>query len=53
MDADQIIVLDQGTVVETGSHHQLLEQKGSYASLWQLQQNSQTNTQTQRISVTH
>ncbi len=40
MDADQIIVLDKGEVVETGSHYQLLERDGSYASLWQLQQNS-------------
>ena len=45
MDADQIVVLDQGTVVETGSHQQLLEQKGSYASLWQLQQSSQANVE--------
>ena len=45
MDADQIIVLDQGRVVETGSHQQLLEQKGSYSSLWLLQQNSQSETE--------
>ncbi len=40
MDADQIVVLDKGVVVETGSHHQLLQHQGHYASLWQLQQNS-------------
>lgn len=40
MDADRIIVLDQGRVVETGSHQKLLESKGSYFSLWRLQQNS-------------
>lgn len=51
MDADQIIVLDQGMVVETGSHNQLLEQQGSYASLWQLQQNSKSNSDRQHISV--
>lgn len=44
MDADTIIVLDQGTVVETGSHDQLLERNGSYASLWQLQQNSNSKS---------
>ena len=47
MDADRIVVLDQGKVVETGSHQQLLEQKGSYSSLWELQQNSPSNTQSQ------
>ena len=45
MDADRIIVLDQGRVVETGSHLQLLEQKGRYSLLWQLQQNSQPNAE--------
>ena len=51
MDADQIIVLDQGRVVETGSHQQLLEQKGSYSSLWLLQQNSQSQTEEQSLEL--
>lgn len=38
IDADNIIVLDQGTVVEQGTHQQLLDQNGLYAHLWQLQQ---------------
>ena len=38
IDADNIIVLDKGKVVEQGSHQQLLEQAGLYAHLWQLQQ---------------
>lgn len=40
-DADQILVLDQGEIVERGSHHDLLEQGGLYAHLWQLQQSSE------------
>ena len=32
--ADRIIVLDHGTVVESGSHAQLLEADGAYAALW-------------------
>lgn len=35
--ADQIIVLDNGQIVEQGSHHTLLAQGGRYAAMWQLQ----------------
>ncbi|MDG2375279.1 MAG: lipid A export permease/ATP-binding protein MsbA [Woeseiaceae bacterium] len=35
--ADQIIVLDEGRIVESGSHHQLLDTDGLYAALYRLQ----------------
>ena len=35
--ADEILVLDEGTIVERGSHHQLLAQGGLYASMWNRQ----------------
>ena len=38
VDADEIIVLEQGRVVERGNHEQLLGRHGAYARLWQLQQ---------------
>lgn len=38
VDADKIIVLDQGQVVEQGTHNQLLQQAGRYAHLWAMQQ---------------
>jgi ATP-binding cassette subfamily B protein len=38
IDADNIIVLDKGEVVEQGSHQQLLEKQGLYEHLWRLQQ---------------
>ena len=38
MDADQILVLNRGRIVERGSHMQLLEVKGEYARMWALQQ---------------
>lgn len=31
---DRIVVLDDGTIVEQGSHKQLLAKKGTYAKLW-------------------
>lgn len=35
--ADKIVVLDEGRIVETGSHQELLERQGLYAELYGLQ----------------
>jgi ATP-binding cassette, subfamily B, bacterial len=35
--ADQIYVIDQGRIVEQGTHEQLLTQQGAYARLWAVQ----------------
>ncbi len=35
--ADEIIVLEEGMIVEKGTHQQLLQQNGVYASMWQRQ----------------
>lgn len=34
---DRIIVLDQGRVIESGTHNSLLRKKGLYAKLWKMQ----------------
>jgi ATP-binding cassette subfamily B protein len=38
MNADEILVLDAGHIVERGAHRALLEQNGLYAQMWALQQ---------------
>ncbi|MBV9362001.1 MAG: ABC transporter ATP-binding protein/permease [Betaproteobacteria bacterium] len=38
MDADQILVLQNGRIVERGTHKQLLDAQGEYARMWALQQ---------------
>ena len=38
IDANTILVMEQGRIVEQGDHHTLLEQGGLYAQMWALQQ---------------
>jgi ATP-binding cassette subfamily B protein len=38
LNADQILVMNAGRIVERGSHQQLLEAAGAYAQMWALQQ---------------
>ena len=37
IDADQIIVLSEGKVIETGTHTELRAKKGVYAGMWDRQ----------------
>jgi ABC-type transport system involved in Fe-S cluster assembly fused permease/ATPase subunit len=39
--ADEILVLDQGVIVERGTHQQLLAQGGLYAGMWNRQREAQ------------
>jgi ATP-binding cassette subfamily B protein len=39
VDADQIVVLNEGRVAERGTHAQLLRKNGLYADMWARQQN--------------
>ncbi|HEY5995253.1 MAG TPA: ABC transporter ATP-binding protein/permease [Gallionellaceae bacterium] len=38
VDAQQILVMDKGRIVERGTHRELLVQQGVYAKMWALQQ---------------
>ena len=38
MDADEILVLEQGRIIERGRHAELLVRNGAYAQMWALQQ---------------
>ena len=43
VDADEIIVLDDGIITESGKHLQLLKEKGIYWGMWEKQQKSEPN----------
>jgi ATP-binding cassette subfamily B protein len=38
MTADEILVLDQGRIVEQGTHAELMRRNGVYARIFELQQ---------------
>ena len=37
-DADEILVMEKGHIIERGNHNQLLKKSGTYAEMWRLQQ---------------
>jgi len=43
IDADRILVVDQGKVIEQGNHQSLLADQGRYAQLWALQKSDPTS----------
>ncbi|NBP71642.1 MAG: ABC transporter ATP-binding protein/permease [Alphaproteobacteria bacterium] len=46
VDADQILFIEAGEIVERGSHLQLLAKKGHYADLWEKQQRASDDSNT-------
>ena len=53
VDADEIIVLDHGAIIERGTHQALLEAGGPYAAMWRRQQEAAQlkETLTQHLGV--
>jgi len=41
VEADEIIVLDQGKIAERGTHNQLLRKKGVYSAMWNRQREAE------------
>lgn len=52
MDADQILVLDRGKVAEHGTHAELIEAGGRYASMWFRQQDFSSTANAASTSFT-
>lgn len=47
VDADEILVMDEGRIIEQGTHQQLLAKKSAYAQMWALQQQEQQKEHTE------
>ena len=47
-DADQILVMDHGRIIERGDHAELIAQNGAYAQMWALQQQQEKVAQLDR-----
>ena len=51
IDADQILVMESGRIIERGSHRDLLGQGGTYAHMWALQQEEERASDLVELSI--
>ncbi|OZG75266.1 metal ABC transporter permease [Hahella sp. CCB-MM4] len=50
VDADRIVVMQDGAIVETGNHQQLLALNGFYAQLWRVQQSERSKDESSEVA---
>jgi ATP-binding cassette subfamily B protein len=50
-DADQILVMDHGRIIERGTHPQLLAARGAYAQMWELQQQEEIDQHKRKNTI--
>jgi ABC-type multidrug transport system fused ATPase/permease subunit len=48
---DEILVMDQGRIVERGTHHKLVQQAGLYRRLWDLQNQILSDTEKSSLAI--
>jgi len=51
VDADRILVMEQGRIVEHGNFRELIDRNGKFAEMWQLQQEEDAQRQAQRYAA--
>jgi ATP-binding cassette subfamily B protein len=51
IDADRILVMENGRIIESGKHQPLLAQNGVYAKLWALQQEERQQLENVRVEA--
>jgi ATP-binding cassette subfamily B protein len=51
VDADQILVMENGRIIEHGNFRELIDRNGKFAEMWRLQQEEETQRQAQRYAA--